>query len=1185
MKMLLTETLLIGKAMKTLRIIFGIAAFSIFAGACTNEVELPFTESECRLTATIEGSPETRTTLGPEAYGVSKVLWSEGDKIGVNVDNVGSFNSFTLVEGAGTGRAVFSGYGSGSKYVAVYPLSSITEIGDDEASMVLPSVQAYTEGSFSSGSYPMVAVSGSSDLEFRNLCSVLKVSMTGNHVVTRLMFRSNDSSVKVSGPATVSLADPENPVLTMSQEGCDSLVVNVGQIELDDEVATEFFLVLPPQTYKGGFTVRIYTNSGYMDKVLDSDFTMKRARKHDAKPFAVKLDVGVDPSKALYGSGTEKDPFLISSLGDLLLMRDRVNNSSDIKTIDGISVPAAGASYLLTADLDLAPLCGPGIGNWIPIALMGDDSQLVFYGSFNGGGHEISNLYINDPVGSYKGFFGVVSGVVRNLTVSGDFDIHTMSGILSGYTREGALVDNCISKGRIRGNYYIGGLVGQSRGNIQYSRNEASVYGREAAGGITADLYFSDMKHCTNVGEIAGSTYVGGVAGYIFAGIASDCVNTGKVEGESWVGGISGSISYGAKVLNGIFSGDVRGVEYVGGIGGLLSSYAIANRGATSIVNCISLGKVEMTGGSYGGQFAGFIGLPEGETPFDNELPSDVLVKNCYSLAGAGSLPDVGGGPGVSEDVFALTDAQLKGARYNGTLYTNSDGVAFDVLLDALNAAAVELGRTWKCTLSNWEYPAPGSYPALSDLPAQMPGKEKPVFEVVGDSFEFNVNTSRFEVQVTSSLDYTVENLPDWITELSAVSGSNTPHTKVHTFEVAANTTGQARECVLVVRNAAGSSRRIKVSQKAPYLTISETEATFYSIGGSKSIKVSSSVDWVVTLEEEGGWYSVSPRKGYSDGSVTITVVENNSPLSRGGYVVVSSADGTIEHKVTFIQSGIAAEGDDDSWMELPFHHESVAMRLTATWCQWCPFTNSAIEGAQEMYPGKIQHLALHEGASDLAFMQESVLADFYNIHAYPSGLVDGRMRVDNDANNPENAIRNFVTLCKETEETYGTVSGLAIRSSASGTRVSIDLTGYFKVAGDYKITVLLVEDGIVNPQHYGSIVIDDYVHDNIARVAASDIMGDAFKIDMDFSKREFHYNATLPPQCKSENMRVFAYIQRTFGSFPRRQNGNYGDYFIDNCATAPVGDLLKVALEGGTGGGEGNGDGNEGVTPGGEIK
>ena len=177
---------------------------------------------------------------------------------------------------------------------------------------------------------------------------------------------------------------------------------------------------------------------------------------------------------------------------------------------------------------------------------------------------------------------------------------------------------------------------------------------------------------------------------------------------------------------------------------------------------------------------------------------------------------------------------------------------------------------------------------------------------------------------------------------------------------------------------------------------------------------------------------------------------------------------------------------------------------------------NSAIEGAQEMYPGKIQHLALHEGASDLAFMQESVLANFYNIHAYPSGLVDGRMRVDNDANNPENAIRNFVTLCKETEETYGTVSGLAIRSSASGTRVSIDLTGYFKAAGDYKITVLLVEDGIVNPQHYGSIVIDDYVHDNIARVAASDIMGDAFKIDRDFSKREFHYNATLPPQCKS---------------------------------------------------------------------
>ena len=55
-------------------------------------------------------------------------------------------------------------------------------------------------------------------------------------------------------------------------------------------------------------------------------------------------------------------------------------------------------------------------------------------------------------------------------------------------------------------------------------------------------------------------------------------------------------------------------------------------------------------------------------------------------------------------------------------------------------------------------------------------------------------------------------------------------------------------------------------------------------------------------------------------------------------------------------------------------------------------------------------------------------------------------------------------------------------------------------------------------------------------------------------------------------------------GTFPA-EDLHLGGFFIDNCATAPVGEMLKVALVGGTGGGgDDEGDGNEGVTPGGEI-
>jgi hypothetical protein len=1174
--------------MKTLRIIFGIAAFSILAGACTNEVELPFTdESESRLTATIEGSPETRTTLGPEAYGVSKVLWSEHDCIGIRVDNEDIFNAFALVEGAGTGRAVFSGYGSGSKYVAVYPFSSITEIGDDEASIVLPSEQAYTEGSFSSGSYPMVAVSGSTDLEFRNLCSVLKVSMTGHHMVTRLMFRSNDGSVKVSGPATVSFSDPANPVLTMSEDGCDSLTVDVGEVLLDSESQKDFYLVLPAQTYKGGFTLRVYTTTGYMDKKLTSDFTMKRAQKHDAKPFSVKLDAGVEPSGALAGSGSEDDPFLISSVGDIMLMRDNVNWGGAINSLDGKAAPAVDACYLLTNDIDLSPLCSEKTGkNWVPIGGAEFNGDIPFRGVFDGGGHEISNLYFNGKFDSYIGLFGCIVGSVRNLTVSGDITCSYTVGLLAGYTMGEGVIENCVSKGSVKATSASGGLLGVANSDVKYCRNEAVVNGDWTAGGIAGALNGYDLIHCTNVGEVtAQCEYVGGLVGNLNGSRAIDCVNYGNVSGEASVGGIAGELMQCARALNSINYGEVSGNEYTGGIVGIVSPLYTNSRGPSIVANCVNVGKVSFRGGEYGGMLAGFLGLHEGDRPGDDDPLTNAWVMNSYWLLGCGDgvSAATGGGPGLTESVFGLTEAQLKGAACGEVLYTDSRGNGYDLLIDALNAGATEWGKKSKIALSGWEYASPGSYPSTTDLEAQLPGQYKPVFEIDASEFVFNVPGGQFEVTVTSSHDYSILGLPDWISQTSAEPVTNKPHTSVLGFTVAANKSGNERKCTLEFTNTEGNVLKVKVTQKAPYMTVSATEASFFSSGGSKTIAVSSSIDWIATVGEKTDWYSISPVSGSGDGGVTITVKENPDSDARGGYITIAATDGSVSYKVSFVQSG-STGGESDDWKELPFFHQSVIMRFTATWCLWCPYMGNAITRAQALYPGKIQQLAMHGSASDLEFAGTERVFSFYGNGGYPTGLVDGRSKVENNTE-IEEAAANFVRICKETEDTYGTVSGLAIRSSASGQRISIDLTGYFKLAGKYKITVLIVEDAIVNKQQFGNDLIENYVHNGVPRVAVSNVLGDDFTVVEDVSKRDFHYDTTVPSVCKMENLRVLAYIHRPFGTMPRLQTGNYGDFFIDNCATASVGDVLQVALVGDTGGGGGGGQGNEGVTPGGEIE
>ena len=1166
--------------MEKLRIIFGLAALSILACACVNEVELPVPEQESRLTAVIEGSPETRTTLSPESYGVSKVLWSEGDCIGVFIDGSETANPFALVEGAGTGNAVFSGYGSGSEYLAIYPYSMISRIEGRNVSVTLPYEQDYAGETFQSGSYPMAAVSDSPDLRFRNLCSVLKVSMTGRHVVTRLVFRSNDSGVKVTGPATVSLADPSNPVLTMSGDGCDSLVVNTGEVVVGDS-QKDFFMVLPAQKYKGGFTVRVYTTEGYMDKVLSSDFTMERARKHDAKPFAIKLDVGVDPSEALAGHGTEDDPFLIGSASDLLLMRESINAGALIKTLTGDEIEAFSASYLMTADIDMSQLCGKGGKNWVPIGSPSFSGGTPFSGTFDGGGHEISNLYINNYL-TYQGLFGSINGTVRNLTVSGEISCIGSSGLLAGSAYSPSKVENCVSKGSVTGWDDMGGLVGLAYDEMTYCRNEAEIQGNLFVGGIAGLCYFTDkIIHCTNAGNVTGRESVGGISGYFNTSYALDCTNYGDVEGSERVGGIGGSFRQGGSALNCANYGEVKGDECVGGIGGLLSSQYSIYTNATTIANCINLGTVVFNGGAFGGFLAGYIGLFEGEVPEPDEPADNAWVMNSYWLQGCGRgvTSAAGGGPGIAKDDLALTDAQFKGAAYDGALYTDLEGNSFDLLIDALNAGAVYWGRKLNKSLSGWEDLSAGSYPVQTDLAAQMPGDSKQVFEADRNVFEFNVCAGEFQVTVTSSHDYSLTGLPDWIAQTSVESLPNKPHTKVHTFAVKANDTGKLRKCTFDFVNSEGKTLRIRVSQKEPYLSVSETELSFFSAGGSKTIVVTSSMEWKTAVGEQNDWYSVTPEDGYGDGSVILTVRENTGSAARGGFITIASKDGSVSYKVSFVQSGLSGEENDD-WKELPFYHQSLIMRFTATWCTWCPFMGAAISRAQELYPGKIQHLALHGSGSDLEFGPTSNLFNFYQASGYPSGVVDGRAGVDNNTD-LEPAAANFVRLCKETEETYGTTTGIAIRSTAAGQKVSVDVTGYFKEAGEYMITVLLVEDGIVNYQENGG---KDYVHNGVARVSATNIRGEGFTVAKALSKRDFHYDVNVPMVCKPENMRVLAYIHRPFGTMPRKQTGNFGDFFIDNCASAQVGDVLKVALVGETGG-DGEGEGNEGVTPGGEIK
>ena len=1169
--------------MRTKFHLLAIAALCLLAGACVpfwdNQL-LP--QEENQLTATILSEPMTRTILSSEKDGASKVLWAANDAIGVFLDGSADPSLFHVVSGAGSSRATFSGTGRGSSYIAVYPYDIITSLNGESVSVELPSVQTYTKSSFQNGAYPMVAVSSSSELSFRNLCAVLKVSMTGHHNVTRLIFRANDSSVKVCGPATVSLSDPAGPVLTVSKSGCDSLIVETGGVQLESDRATDFYLVLPAQAYKGGFTVRVETSTGYMVKTLDSDFTMVRAQKHDAKPFAVKLDEGIDPSVSLAGSGSESDPFQIGDLGDLLLMQGAVNGDGALNGVD-----ATTAYYRLVDDLDMRQACSESLHkSWDPIGT----HEHPFKGRFDGAGHLIRNLYI-DNENDYQGLFGVLernSESILNLTVDGFVRSRHYAGLIAGYSNNyyTFAVSGCLSTGNVEAlSGYVGGILGH--GGASDCENRATVIGYGTyVGGIVGSSDF--VFRCINNGSISNSSpYTGGIVGYQNAGFLIDCINNGSVSNSSsYTGGIAGYARQGSKLYNNLNRGTVYGSRgFVGGICGCTSNNSSSQSRPVIMQNCLNLGKASAGSQgetSYCGAITGYYGAYN-DYEFTNGY-GDVIIRNCYWLydetKSLGMATGIGAGNGILTDNRSLSDGQIKGERCESALYYSKSDDAYFSILEALNACAYDLQVESKYPLSRWDFDSNG-YPAVSDLGVQKPGDGSPVFEISADSFSFRVSGGKFDVSVTSSLAYEVAGLPDWVTETSSETLPNKPHTRFHTFMVSPNETGGSRQCVISFTNAEGTTRKVTVNQTAPYLTVSGSEIIFTATGGQKRVQISSSIDWKAN-STGADWFTFSPKQGAGDGSISIQVQENSSATARSASLVISSEENELSRTVTIIQSGKSGE-ESEAWKEYPFYHQSVAMRFTATWCGWCPYMNTSISKAQALYPDKIQHLALHGGGSDLEFAPTATLQNQYHVNGFPTGIVDGRILVNNGTDT-DAVGATFVAAAKETEELYGTVSGMAIRSSVSGKYVSIDVDAYFKEGGDYKITVLLLEDGIIHEQSGGS---SNYVHDNVARVSATEITGDPFTAG-DMTRQSFSYNVSVPNECKVENMRVLAYIHRKF-SGNRKQSGDYGDYFIDNCATAAVGDVLTLALVGGSGesggGGGGDGKGNEGITPGGEIK
>ena len=200
------------------------------------------------------------------------------------------------------------------------------------------------------------------------------------------------------------------------------------------------------------------------------------------------------------GSGTETDPYQISTAEGLKWFRDKVNSGE------------YGLCAVLTADITL-----DSSEAWTPIV---PDNTHYYTGTFDGKGHTISGLNVTGEF-MYAGLFGTVKdGTIKSLTVAGKVSPSN---------------SQCI----------VGGIVGYaSKAVIKNCSNHCSVTGRTTSiiGGIAGFNSSGAIIDCYNVGTISVINYAEAIGGIVGSnsGTISNCYNVGTVSNDTSVGEIAG---------------------------------------------------------------------------------------------------------------------------------------------------------------------------------------------------------------------------------------------------------------------------------------------------------------------------------------------------------------------------------------------------------------------------------------------------------------------------------------------------------------------------------------------------------------------------------------------------------------------------------------------------------------------
>ena len=221
-------------------------------------------------------------------------------------------------------------------------------------------------------------------------------------------------------------------------------------------------------------------------------------------------------------------------------------------------------NYVLTADIDLAGI------DWTPIGafVMGGgeegevpDMTAAFTGTFDGQGHTISNLTVDQPEGWALGLFGCAANArISNFTLENAcVDGSVMAADTVGYAYCSTLSDIKLVNGKVTAHYtelsqegMYGGIIGAGLGSLitgcDVQADIAIPDGTANAGIVGGGLQMTSVIDCTATGSVTAGSNCYGIGGISGCGFTSEQFTNLTARdvvisvGDDcfWIGGITG---------------------------------------------------------------------------------------------------------------------------------------------------------------------------------------------------------------------------------------------------------------------------------------------------------------------------------------------------------------------------------------------------------------------------------------------------------------------------------------------------------------------------------------------------------------------------------------------------------------------------------------------------------------------